>query len=62
MLAKTNKIWYSVLRTECGSSSTVERRLPKANVAGSNPVSRSTHLRYESAGFLLSFFFYVGCQ
>ena len=27
---------------QCGSSSAVERRLPKPKVAGSNPVSRST--------------------
>jgi hypothetical protein len=28
--------------TNCGSNSVVECQLPKLNVAGSNPVSRST--------------------
>ncbi len=30
---------------QCGSGSVVERRLAKANVAGSNPVSRSNNMR-----------------
>ena len=29
------------IQMQCGSSSVVERQLPKLNVAGSNPVSRS---------------------
>ena len=32
----------------CGSSSAVERRLPKPKVAGSNPVSRSTRLSLDA--------------
>jgi hypothetical protein len=43
-LVKISIVCYNKSRFEisfCGSSSAVERRLPKPKVAGSNPVSRS---------------------
>ena len=36
---------YAIIYEFCGSSSEVERQLPKLNVAGSNPVSRSKKSR-----------------
>jgi hypothetical protein len=50
----------------CGSSSVVERQLPKLNVAGSNPVSRSKihsawmlRIEYSCGLFVLSCFLWL---
>jgi hypothetical protein len=43
----------------CGSSSVVERQLPKLNVAGSNPVSRSKTIVRMSTEYLCGLFYVI---